>query len=515
MKIELKTIDKFFLLASPFLLSLSKIVHYTAYNIDMVTGAQFFIATITSLFFALIINLSFGILIKDKIKSAIAATLFLFIFFQYKIFFDAVWRLHFFKEMFMVHIVLAVIVTTLIFRGALFLKKSTRDFKPFAKLLSIMTLIIVVPNVFLATYHSIKIQKNSDFVLTRAYPKGNVLDNQDEGKPDIYYIILDGYARADALKKHFNFDNSDFLSKLSQKGFITAEKSFSNYTKTYLSLASSLNMKYINDLGAPAVRHPFYEAIKNPIIAQYLQSKGYSYIHFDTFWKGTETSYISDKNYNFSPILGKEFYNVLIRSTMLSPILSNIAESYLYMFERLKEIPDFAGPTFTFVHFTIPHNPYVFDRNGDRRRNIPLSLQFQVDRGGWERKNEYIDQLIYLNKKVDEFVSEIIKKSKVRPIIILQADHGTSSMPKAKEDMDKHKERNIRFFKERHAILNSYLIPSKCNNSLYPEITPVNSFRVLFNCLFDDKFEILEDKIYFSYYKWKHQVDITSYLIEE
>jgi hypothetical protein len=182
---------------------------------------------------------------------------------------------------------------------------------------------------------------------------------------------------------------------------------------------------------------------------------------------------------------------------------------------KRKEIPKIKGPTFTFVHFTIPHNPYVFDRSGDRRRNIPLSLQFKIDRGGWGRKVEYIDQLVYLNKKVEEIIADILKKSKVRPIIILQADHGTSSLAKPHINIEKHLSTNIRFFKERHAILNSYLAPEKCTNFFYETITPVNTFRVLFNCLFDENFELNQDKIYFSFYGWKKIFDITKYLKTE
>lgn len=64
--------------------------------------------------------------------------------------------------------------------------------------------------------------------------------------PDIYYIILDAYSASTTLKELYNYDNSEFTDFLSGKGFYIANQSTSNYASTPLSLASSLNMEYIN-----------------------------------------------------------------------------------------------------------------------------------------------------------------------------------------------------------------------------------------------------------------------------
>jgi len=63
--------------------------------------------------------------------------------------------------------------------------------------------------------------------------------------PDIYFIILDSYTDNNTLKDIFNFDNAEFLSYLSEKGFFVSQKSFSNYNSSPLSIPSMLNMKYI------------------------------------------------------------------------------------------------------------------------------------------------------------------------------------------------------------------------------------------------------------------------------
>jgi hypothetical protein len=53
-----------------------------------------------------------------------------------------------------------------------------------------------------------------------------------------------------------------------------------------------------------------------------------------------------------------------------------------------------------------------------------------------------------------------------------------------------HKE----LIEERTAILNAYFLPSSCEtDGLYRFITPVNSFRVIFNNCFGVDLELLKD----------------------
>ena len=67
-------------------------------------------------------------------------------------------------------------------------------------------------------------------------------------RPDIYYIILDEYAGAEALLDDFHYDNSPFLDFLKNRGFAVPSDSLTNYPRTELSVASSLNLEYVNFL---------------------------------------------------------------------------------------------------------------------------------------------------------------------------------------------------------------------------------------------------------------------------
>jgi hypothetical protein len=102
-------------------------------------------------------------------------------------------------------------------------------------------------------------------------------------------------------------------------------------------------------------------------------------------------------------------------------------------------------------------------------------------------KEEYIygytNQVTFVNKQILEIARELIDKSQVPPIIIIQGDHGTG-----------------RFGQDvRMLILNAYYLPGH-PEVLYDTISPVNSFRVVLNEYFDQSLPILEDRSYFSGY---------------
>jgi len=67
----------------------------------------------------------------------------------------------------------------------------------------------------------------------------------DAARPDIYYIVLDGFGSASTLQRVYDLDNMAFVRSLQELGFFVAEHSHANYSQTQLSLASSLNLSYL------------------------------------------------------------------------------------------------------------------------------------------------------------------------------------------------------------------------------------------------------------------------------
>lgn len=331
--------------------------------------------------------------------------------------------------------------------------------------------------------------------------------DSDRGSPDVYYIISDAYARDDVLRDLYGFDNTDFLMWLQTRGFYVAKESWSNYPMTFLSLASSLNMIYLDDvyqsMKVPASsageesddRKLFYRMIHRPEAAARFQRNGYLYVQTLTNWSGTDRSDLADVTFKFAPLFADEFSAVLANITVLRYFAPKLADMHKFIIDKAGTIPQIKEPTFAFVHLLLPHNPYVFNERGDIKGDFPLTASFHFQGGAWALREDYVQQLRYTNELLKSVIQNIIDRSSVPPIIVLQSDHGsayTQFLPgKRNSSPSPH---------ERMAILNAYLVPPKIREQLYPSISPVNSFRLILSALFNEDLALLPDRSYFSYY---------------
>ena len=118
-----------------------------------------------------------------------------------------------------------------------------------------------------------------DELTEHLFPAG--IPTASDDRPDIYYIILDAYGRNDAL---VDFDNSAFLRELEDRGFHVATKGTSNYVSTPHSLASSLNMLYLHELGSqtPANHSNLMSLVYYNGLAVVLESLGYTFVHLES-----------------------------------------------------------------------------------------------------------------------------------------------------------------------------------------------------------------------------------------
>lgn len=316
-----------------------------------------------------------------------------------------------------------------------------------------------------------------------------------EDSPDIYYIVLDGYASEATLEEFYGYDNSPFTDYLEEKGFFVASESHSNYNMTSLSLPSSLNMQYVNHLLTSGVNadHSFdalWDLVRNNKVVQFLKARGYKYVHFGSGVTMTGSNENADFNYQFSRGMN-EFCTTLIRQTIASAWLGNTLqrswrERTLFTFSQMADLREVEGPKFVFAHIMCPHPPYVFGPNGEPVPGSSLAMEGNV----WLRKDLYLNQLIYINSLTMTLIDSILSESKVPPIIVLQADHGPASLGQM---TDEH-------LRERFGILNAYHLPGGNDSLLYQAITPVNSFRVIFDFYFGADFGLLEDRNYYQSY---------------
>ena len=192
-------------------------------------------------------------------------------------------------------------------------------------------------------------------------------------------------------------------------------------------------------------------------------------------------------------IFDDEFGWTLLNTTVLRPFVREwigYANSSLFVenVNSLKLIPDMEGPVFAFAHFLPPHPPYLFDRDGNVRKG-------EYDVRDWKEKALYVDQLVWVNKSMEAAISEILEKARNRSVIILQSDHG-SEYSGTFENPDQ------RFVWERSSNLFAIHLPEMCKGgSAYESITPVNTFRIVFNSCLGTNLPLLEDRTYWSTYE--------------
>ncbi len=84
--------------------------------------------------------------------------------------------------------------------------------------------------------------------LRKGEPPAAELKIREDAPQNIFFILVDGYARADVLERYYRFDNSGFEDELRNLGFHVAERSWTNYSQTTHSIASLLNFNYIDQL---------------------------------------------------------------------------------------------------------------------------------------------------------------------------------------------------------------------------------------------------------------------------
>lgn len=316
--------------------------------------------------------------------------------------------------------------------------------------------------------------------------------------PDVYYFILDSYGRDDLLQQAYGYDNSVFTDGLRKRGFYIGICSQSNYVRTEISVASSLNMAYLQGLdpsftAGSTIRKVLWDSLKHSAARFNFERMGYTTIGFATGFAWNE---LEDADLYFAPASSfpglTEFEMLLMRTTFarhagdlgwIEPdeiLGQHFRDRTLNVFDKIDDIARMSAPTFAYIHLISPHPPFVFGPNGEptnpsdfwnEDREYPSDLYAQG----------YQNQLTFLNKMMLKVVDKVLSNSPTPPVIIIQGDHGPWFQPTEK-----------RFW-----ILNAYYLPGH-NNKLYPSISPVNTFRVVFNSYFGGRYDMLADVSYFS-----------------
>lgn len=502
------------LILHPFLFALFPIFFLYANNWGHISNNQVHFPILMAVILLFVTWLVLQWKYKDKYKSALATSFFLILFFSYGHLFDLLptepIRIRY-------HWLFLPIWGSLVYFGMKYIKRMPHDLTQVNYGMNVGALILIlVP--FLSNFFIFSggiTLTNDAHASFLPQIKTDRLTTPEQ-RPDIYYIILDAYARADTLQTMFNYDNSPFLNFLENKGFSVAEKSRANYNQTWLALSSAFNLTYLNSfVGEHGMeennRTPLKQLIQNNKVVPFLKHYGYKFVSFES---GQSFTNMKAADIPMPPRKDAEevdeFHVTFLGSTPLPGFFYEVGRligepknAYQIHRDRINyafdHLPDLAGkesPIFVFAHILGPHPPFVFGPNGeaidpDRRYWIGDGTAF-FNKGGTmeEYLNNYTGEVEYLNTRLKETIEKILTKSKTPPIIIIQSDHGS------RLELDWLDADNTNF-QEAFSILSAFYLPNA--KVQVPEgISPVNTFRLIFNTYFGTNYDLLEDRSYYS-----------------
>lgn len=342
--------------------------------------------------------------------------------------------------------------------------------------------------------------------------------------PDIYYIIPDGYPSDAWLDEAMGYDNSAFTRALEERGFVVAEQAQSNYGATMHSLASTLNMRFYDSNPTSMDDLDYLRlSVVDSEVAAYLLQQGYTYIHLMSHF--FFPSSIADVNRDFTPSgpieievdpsdlsiaafknnseagppelfdprssYKQSFLSLYLDTTLLRVLKSQVdklflrdeflpysmkdGQRFLDTVANVAAIAFMPEATFTFVHLYKPHEPTVFNKQGD-----VIGKVYQPS------AEEWLDELEFINSAFLDMVDAIFENSDNPPVILLQADHGSLYGKSRTADR-----RHIHF-----DVYAAAYLPDAFSFSPPRPFTLVNTFPLTLNAIFDTDFELQPDRLF-------------------
>jgi hypothetical protein len=505
------------IVAHPFLFVLFQVLFLYNHNIGELSIGVVYMPLAVILILAFLSWTLASVVLGDRYKAGLVVSLFLGLFFSFGHVYNKVMGGPF------VHL-LYFLWPVLFLAGSYFSVRAKRSPKNLTSVLNAVAVVLVAISLVNVVTFELKDRAR---VSQAAGPSadGAVDWERPRDLPNIFFIVLDGYGRADVFKEIYGHDNSGFLDYLTGKGFYVAERSVANYSQTGLAFASILNFKYLDEfareIGVDSTsRRPMNTAVKNSRLFGFLRDRGYRIIAFSSGRPETE---IDNADLYISPGQSPNtFQNELINITPIPLIMSAIStpktrdkfdlhrDRLLFVMDNLVKMTEQKPPVFVFAHIESPHPPFVFGQDGEE---VSYEKRFNDHDADWlirrgrltssQYRKAYIDQVVFLNKRMKTIIDALLSRSKIPPVIVLMGDHGPRSMLVWENPEET-------YFRESMTNLSAFYLPGGGEEDLYEGISPVNTFRVILNRYFGTDYELLEDRSFFSKAKYLYRfIDVT------
>ncbi len=448
------------------------------------------------LVFWLLVQFIFSKACKEKIRGGIVALfVLLFSLFYFDIYYSLfgikfIYNLVYYNLFQKFHIVLFLLMGLLVFTVFLLLKRAKGKLTGLNNYLNLIFALFLLWEIYQFAFQNLFAVKLQDKINTSS------IKIQQEKRRNVYFIVLDAYTGSPNLKKFWNYDNKELTGFLKDKGFFVAEKSRSNYNSTPFSIASTLNLSYLNlksyEEAQKVQISQVYDLVNNSVVVRTFAENGYRIINQSIFDLGGKTALYNDPNYHQINLFDRTVFFLFTEKLNITDedaLTRNLGEENLKIFSRLNSIElQHIQPVFCYAHLMMPHLPFFYDERGNK-------MSEEYARNEESRKEKYLKQLKYTNQLLMNAIDNILAHEKGKPIIIIQGDHGFRDLKEIP-----YEER----LSEASTIFNVYLFPdSTSERSLYDSISPVNSFRVVFNTCFGTSLPLLKDEAFNTELKGK------------
>jgi hypothetical protein len=481
----------------PFLFSLFPILFFFSQNIEQLTYRDMLVPALLALGLSVLALLTCRTAYGNWRKGAIVASIGLFLFFSY----GHVWNLISKAIVFGIktrHDYLLPLWAGVFFAGAYSVYRTDWELKGTTGFLNVASVVVVAMSLVNIGIYGATGQSDEATLGQGRQSIEQTLHPAIDTLPNIYYIVPDGYVSSQTLSRLYDHDNSGFESFLDEEDFHVAGESRANYPQTFLSLASSLNMGHLDtlsaQLGTSKDRTIPYDLIKNSRVLRLLHSAGYHSVSFNSGWGPTNGQMHVNEYLSCGQWWESELYTTLIGTTILSPFRQYFPSTdgrrrTDCIFNTLKNLGDEgSAPLFAFAHIISPHPPLGTGTEGQNP---------------WADKSQFLNRIQYVNGRLKSFIGEVGRANPRPSVIIIQGDHGSVATGEYPNPLGSPSDTLVR---ERMNVFNAYHLP-ECEDRLYESISPVNSFRVVLSCYFEEDFDLLSDRSYFSSYDEPYQFE--------
>jgi len=386
-------------------------------------------------------------------------------------------------------VLLGIGTLILVWRGGRSLKTATRALNALGLALIVVALAAIVPHLVGDVITSVP---------ATSVPQPSVPPPSGPQR-DIWVLVFDRYGSAESLRLNYGIEES-LTPWLAEQGFHVSRAAHANYWRTSLSLASVLNLDYLDALppGLSAA-----ERLRDHALGRFLTDRGYRYIHIGSVFGPTRTAERATINRRLEAT--SDFSTALFDSTLAPNIVHWIGRTGLdarrqrqadwarFELQALEDARTEPGPKFVFAHLLLPHPPYVFEVDGGL---VPDGVDARRSSA-----EAYEAQMHYLDARIKDLLEPLLAEpTEDRPIIILMADEGPYPEryegnpllqgPDPDFDWSSVTDEELRI---KFGILHAMMLPGI---EAEPDVlTAVNTFRVVLNAYFDAELPLLPDRI--------------------